>query len=176
MPDEPTPAAASRPGLEAAGARLRDAVDDDSWELVALIGACWGEYPGCVMDVHGECRDLLAPASAYRAARGWIGVVTDPCGTVVASGAFRRLDAATADLERLYVARRWRRRGLAAAIVGELERRAREAGCERMELWSDTRFGSAHALYGRLGYLATGRSRDLADLSGTVEAHFHKDL
>jgi putative acetyltransferase len=155
---------------------LRDATDDDSWDLVALIGACWGEYPGCVMDVHGECRDLLAPATTYRQAGGWIGVLVDRCGTVVASVAYRRLDASTADMERLYVGRRWRRQGLAAGLVAEVEQRAARAGCSTMELWSDSRFVDAHAFYVRLGYSASGATRALGDRSATVEHHFAKAI
>ena len=49
----------------AAELALRVATDDDGWGLIALIGACWSEYPGCILDVHGECPDLLAPAVAW---------------------------------------------------------------------------------------------------------------
>ena len=75
---------------------LRPAHDDDGWEVIALIGACWSEYPGCVMDVHGECPDLLAPASAYHRLGGAFWVATDPCGTVIATVGWRPLDASTA--------------------------------------------------------------------------------
>jgi hypothetical protein len=45
-----------------------------------------------------------------------------------------------------------------------------------MELWSDTRFLDAHRLYERLGYRRTGRTRELHDLSDTVEYEFDKPL
>src|SRR5262245_46854678 len=45
---------------------IRDARDDDSWDLIGLIAACWADYPGCILDVHGEEPWLLRPASAYQ--------------------------------------------------------------------------------------------------------------
>lgn len=155
---------------------IRAGTDDDSWELIALIGACWGEYPGCIMDVHGECPDLLAPATTYRDAGGRLWVATDPGGVVVASVAARPLPDAAIDLERLYVAPRARRQGLARRLVALVESHGRQAGATRVELWSDSRFSEAHALYQRLGYQATGRTRQLHDLSATVEHHYVRPL
>ncbi|MGZ4618494.1 MAG: hypothetical protein ACXV3F_07160 [Frankiaceae bacterium] len=42
----------------------------------------------------------------------------------------------------------------------------------RVELWSDTRFANAHRLYERLGYVRTGRRRELHDLSRSTESEF----
>ena len=42
--------------------------------------------------------------------------------------------------------------------------------------WSDTRFLDAHRLYERLGYVRTGETRDLHDLSNTTEFFFVKEL
>ncbi|MGH9058843.1 MAG: GNAT family N-acetyltransferase [Acidimicrobiales bacterium] len=155
---------------------IRPGRDDDSWELIALIGACWGEYPGCVMDVHGECPDLLAPARTYGDAGGRLWVATDPGGVVVASVATRPRPDAAIDRERLYVAPRARRPGLARRLVELVESHGRQAGASRVELWSDTRFTSAHALYRRLGYQPTGQVREQHDRSDTVEHHFVRPL
>jgi GNAT superfamily N-acetyltransferase len=160
------------PGPESA--HLRPAVDDDSWDVIALIGACWSEYPGCVMDVHGECPDLLAPASAYHSRGGAFWVATDGCGTVIATVGWRPLDSGAVELERLYVNRRWRRRGLAATLADLVERVADDRGAGAIELWSDTRFADAHRFYERRGYLRAGPDRDLGDLSRTREHHFRK--
>ena len=75
----------TQPTRERRRRSLRPADDDDGWDVIALIGACWSEYPGCVMDVHGECPDLLDPASAYRRLGGAFWVATDDCGTVIAT-------------------------------------------------------------------------------------------
>ena len=173
MTPPPDPAGA---GPGPAGTWRRPAVDDDSWEIVALVAACWSEYPGCVVDVHGECPDLLAPATTFTGAGGRLWVLTDRCATVVATGGWLPRPGGVAELERLYVARRWRRRGLAAHLAGLVEAAARADGRARVELWSDTRFAEAHALYERLGYRRSGHERDLADLSRTREWHFVKTL
>jgi putative acetyltransferase len=150
--------------------------DDDGWEVIALIGACWGEYPGCVMDVHGECPELLAPARAYGEAGGAFWVATDTCDHVVATVGWRPLPSGAVALERLYVHRRWRRRGVAALLAALVESVAEERGAPAVELWSDTRFVDAHRFYLRRGYTPAGPDRRLDDASHTVEHHFAKDV
>jgi len=156
--------------------RLRLSSDDDSWEVIALIGACWSEYPGCVMDVHGECPDLLSPASVYRRHGGAFWVATDSCGTVVATVGWRPLGPGVIELERLYVGRRWRRHGLAARLAELVEETAVSNGAGRIELWTDTRFSDAHRFYQQRGYVLGGPDRELGDLSRTREHHFVRSL
>jgi putative acetyltransferase len=144
--------------------------------VIALIGACWAEYPGCVMDVHGECPDLLVPARTYEQAGGAFWVATDACATVVATVGWRPLATGAVELERLYVHRRWRRRGVAATLAGLIEAVARDRGAPAVELWSDTRFVDAHRFYLGRGYAAAGPDRRFADASHTVEHHFVKEL
>ena len=155
---------------------LRPATDEDAWGLIALIGACWGEYPGCVMDVHGECRELLSPATAFADAAGQLWVLTDACGTVIASVGYQPRGTDVVELERLYVAWSWRRQGWGRRLAGLVEDAARHAGAAALELWSDSRFADAHVLYDALGYRRSGRERELHDLSHTVEWHFSKAL
>lgn len=57
-----------------------------------------------------------------------------------------------AELKRLYVIPEARRRGLATAVLTELERRARAAGYARLILETGTRQPEAIALYRALGY------------------------
>lgn len=45
-----------------------------------------------------------------------------------------------------------------------------------MVLWSDTRFVESHALYISLGYEKIPVTRELGDLSYTVELRFRKSL
>ena len=156
--------------------RVRPAVDEDSWDVIGLIGACWSEYPGCVMDVHGECPDLLAPASAYLRHGGAFWVAVDGCGTVVATVGWRPLSPEAVELERLYVNLRWRRKGVASALADLVERTAAARRATRVQLWSDTRFRDAHRFYERRGYTRTGPDRELGDLSRTREHHFVKVL
>ena len=169
---------------------LREAVDEDSWALVALIGACWAEYPGCIMDANGECPELLAPASHYRAAGGRLWVLPEgawlaACVGLVPGDRGARIEGRPAgglvpgrraELVKLYVARHRRGQGLGRALAGMVEDRARSEGATDLELWSDSRFDAAHRLYHRLGFQPTGKSRDLHDRSGTTEHHFYKRL
>ena len=39
--------------------------DDDAPGIVALIAACWAEYPGCIIDLDGENPELRRFASHY---------------------------------------------------------------------------------------------------------------
>lgn len=155
---------------------IRDARDGDDWDLVGLIAGCWSEYPGCVLDVHGECPELLAIASHYRKAGGrcW---VAEERGRVVASVALAPApDPRAVLLQKLYVARAARRRGLGARLVALVEDEARALGATAVELWSDSRFADAHRLYERLGYERLPGTRDLRDLSRSVEYHFRRAL
>lgn len=154
------------------GLKLREAADDDWWGVVALVSACWAEYPGCVMDAHGECPDLLEPASAYRQAGGEFWVVTDLCENVVAVAGWKPLASGAVELERMYVSPRWRRHGVASFLAEKVEFVAVERSALSVELWSDTRFETAHAFYERRGYVRSGPDRSLGDLSNTVEHHF----
>ncbi len=155
---------------------MRPAHDGDGWDVIALIAGCWSEYPGCIMDVHGECPDLLDPAGAYGRLGGQFWVATDRCGTVVATIGWRPLDPARVELERLYVNPRWRRQGLANTLADLVEQAAIERRARQIELWSDTRFENAHRFYEARGYVRTGPDRALGDLSHTREHHYVKAL
>ena len=154
------------------GLHLRDAADEDWWGIVALVSACWAEYPGCVMDAHGECPDLLEPATSYSRAGGAFWVVTDACGNVVAVAGWRPLESGAVELDRMYVSPRWRRHGIASALADRIEDVAEERRAPSVELWSDTRFKAAHSFYEGRGYRRSGPDRSLGDLSATVEHHF----
>src|SRR3712207_8651809 len=105
------------PTRHPAAIHIRNARDDDSWDLIGLIAACWAEYPGCILDVHGEEPWLLAPATGYaeQSGRLW---VAEQDGRVVASVAMRpAAEQRCVALKSLYVARSARRQGLGARLV-----------------------------------------------------------
>ena len=155
---------------------VRAARDDDSWDLIGLIAACWAEYPGCVLDVHGEEQWLLAPASAYAREDGRLWVAEQD-GRVVASVALKpTAEPSGVALKSLYVARAARRRGLGDRLVDLVESEARRRGATFVELWSDTRFLDAHRLYERRGYSRGAHTRELHDLSLSVEFYYRNDL
>jgi ribosomal protein S18 acetylase RimI-like enzyme len=173
--------------LEAALPLLRPARDADAQDLFGLITLCFAEYPGCYTDPHGDLPDLVKPghwkerrAPDGRLLGGEFFVVEDPAGRVCASIAldFPEIDAngrKSAEIHRLYVRPDCRGRGLAQRLTEEVEANARAGGASRMILWSDTRFGTAHRLYERLGY-RRGMTRALGDISGSIEYFFEKTL
>ncbi len=159
---------------------LRAARDADEPGLITLIGACFGEYPGCVLAVDEEMPELRRIASwhAERDARAW--VAEDARGDVVGCVAALPVDRPggprAVELKKLYVAPRARRRGLGARLCALVESFAHQRGAALVELWSDTRFLDAHRLYECLGYAPDGRSRELHDISGSVERYFRKSI
>jgi putative acetyltransferase len=155
---------------------IRDARDDDDWDLVGLLAGCFSEYPGCVLDVHGEEPDLLAIATVYAAAGGRFWVAEDGCRVVGSIGMAPSERDGGIVLKKLYVARAARRRGLAAELLELVEDEARRRAAAFIELWSDTRFTDAHRFYARHGYSRQADTRELHDLSHTVELHFRKEL
>lgn len=168
-------------------ARIRSATDADAQDLFGLLTLCFAEYPGCYTDPHDDLPDLVKPGhwkeregADGRSLGGEFLVVEDERGRVCACVAldYPKLEAdgcPIAELHRLYVRADQRGRGLAARLVAHVEAMAREAGARRIELWSDTRFATAHRLYERLGY-ARGGARTLADVSNSREFFFAKSL
>lgn len=155
----------------------RPVADADADGLIALVGAAYAEYPGCVLDLPGIDADLLRPATAAEDAGGrWWVVEAAGAGIVATVGAGPRDEHDDVELKRLYVAASHRRRGLAADLVARVEAHAADLSARRVVLWSDTRFADAHRLYQRLGYVDTGRRRDLHDPSRTTEINFVRRL
>ncbi|WP_405547174.1 GNAT family N-acetyltransferase [Streptomyces phaeochromogenes] len=73
-------------------------------------------------------------------------------GEPVAGGAFRRYDATTAELKRIWTHSAHRRRGLARLVVAELEQEARVRGYGRIYLTTGPRQPEARGLYLATGY------------------------
>jgi putative acetyltransferase len=168
-----TSAAALAPPKEAF---IRPARDEDAQDLFGLLTLCFAEYPGCYTDPHGDLPDLLAPGSSAAAKGGAFWVVEDARGRVCACVAVDFPEPGTAELHRLYVRPDQRRNGLGERLVGLVENHARGQGAGRIFFWSDTRFTSAHRLYQRIGYRQVGGTRDLGDISNSVEYRFEKEL
>lgn len=170
MPDPnapPAPAAAPTPPVP-----VREARDDDAEQLIALIGGVFAEYPGCVLDVDGEVPELRAIASAFRRRGGRFWVAEEGGRVVGCVGRRPAADAREVELCKLYVAKEARRRGLGGALCALVEGEARALGAAAVELWSDTRFKDAHRLYERRGFVRGPETRDLHDLSNSVEFHY----
>jgi GNAT superfamily N-acetyltransferase len=129
--------------------RIRDARPEDAEELAGLLAELG--YPDSADRVESRLRGLAATAGSF---------------VVVAEEADRLVGAASASvvpllhedgswcrLSALVVAEGSRRAGIGRALVGEVEGRARTAGCRYLELTSGERAGreAAHAFYEALG-------------------------
>ncbi len=88
--------------------------------------------------------EFLPPEGLFLAA--------EVAGEPVGSGAWRALGAGVAEIKRVYVVPRFRRRGLAQLIVHTLERSAAGSGHWAVVLNSGAEQPEALALYEQLGY------------------------
>lgn len=155
---------------------FRPVQDADAQDLFGLLSLCFAEYPGCFVDPHDDLPELRAPATAITRKGGAFWVAEDARGRIRACVAVDFPEPGTAELHRLYVRPDQRRQGLGEGLVRVAEALARGRGATRMVFWSDTRFTTAHRLYERLGYGRVGGTRDLGDISNSVEYRFEKDL
>lgn len=155
---------------------LRPGRDEDADGFIRLIGDCWSEYPGCVMDVDGEVPELRALATYFAEAGGALWVA-ERDGRVIGMAATRPMaqDAAY-EICKVYVAKEARGSGLAHDLLGAAEAHARAAGAERLVLWTDTRFEAAHRFYEKRGFVRQGPIRVLHDLSNSLEFRYAKPI
>lgn len=156
---------------------IRASENRDEADLIRIFDACYGEYEGCVLAVDEEIPQLRRIADWAREQDGEMWSV-EPAGggPVVACGGYVRTAPDTLEIRHIYVAPEARRNGLAAKLVEMVLAAARARGCNTVDLWTDTRFLDAHRLYARLGFVQGKETRELRDLSDTVEFYFRHDL
>lgn len=140
---------------------------------VRLVGADDPLLGPVLEDLHGDYAaryphfDVAAEMSRYPSAdfappsgAFLVLLVDGPDGSdgpeVVAAGAYRRLEADTAELKRVWTSPRRRRTGLGRRIVAALEQSALAAGYGRLSLTTGPRQPEARALYLALGYAPVG--------------------
>jgi putative acetyltransferase len=155
---------------------IRVATDADSYDVIGLVASCWAEYEGCVIDIDGELAHLRAVATAFEGWGGRLWAVGEGGHFIATVGLTPGASPAEAELRMLYVHRNWRKRGLGTRLVALVEAEAASRGAREVFLWSDTRFEDAHRHYERLGYTRAAETRELHDLSNTVEYQFRKEL
>ena len=95
-------------------------------------------------------------------------------GEIGAMGGWRRHDDESVEVKRMYVPERLRRRGLARAVLGELERRAADAGYRRVVLNTGLAQPEAVAMYEAAGYSTIPGFGHYAD--APLALFFGKDL
>ena len=104
------------------------------------------------------------PAELFSPDGGGAFLLLQRDGEVVAGGAFKRADAATAEIKRVWTSSAHRRQGLARLVMAELEAEASRRGYTGVELTTGARQPEAVALYLSLGYAPQ------FDLDGDLEA------
>ena len=157
---------------------VRDARDADAPGLIALIGDVFAEYPGVLLDVDGEMPELRRIASAFAEVGGrfWV-AEREGSGRIVGCVGFSPAsDPRGVELKKLYVAKDARVSGLGSELVTLVEAEARRRGAAFIDLWSDTRFETAHRFYEKRGWVRGPTTRDLNDISATTEFYFKKML
>lgn len=173
------PAAAFAPSATACAempqAALRPGRDTDAAGFIALISACWAEYPGCIMDVDGENPELRALATHY-ARKGGALWAAEADGALVGMVAVSPLANGAWEIGRMYVAAAQRGTGLALNLITTATAHAHAAGAGELKLWTDTRFTRAHAFYEKHGFVRSGPIRVLPDISNSLEFAYAKPL
>lgn len=154
---------------------LRAGRDEDAAGFISLIGDCWAEYPGNILDVDGELPELRALASYFAKAGGMLWAV-EQGGAVVGMCATKPLGDGVWELCKVYSRPTLRGGGMTARMLGTAEDFARAHGGTRMKLWSDTRFDRAHRFYEKHSYVRLGPLRVLNDLSMSIEFEYDKPL
>ena len=137
----------------------RELMDGFARDIAAL-------YPGWHLGVGPSASpaDLSRPHGTFLV--GYLG--SEP----VACGAVKRLDAATAEIKRMYVVPEARGRGVARQLLVALEEAARSIGYSVVRLDTGDRQPHALALYRSAGY------REIPDYNGNPAASYwlEKDL
>jgi GNAT superfamily N-acetyltransferase len=154
---------------------IRPGRDADAEGFIALIAACWSQYPGVLMDVDGELPELRALASYYAAQGGALWAAED-AAALVGMIASKPLGVGDWEICKVYVHPDRHGSGLGHALLDQAESHAIAAGASRLKLWSDTRFDRAHRFYEKRSYIRSGPIRVLQDISHSLEFAYAKPV
>ena len=158
-----------------APATIRPGSDSDAPGFIALIAACWAQYPGVVFDVNGEMPELHGLATYYTGKGGALWAAESDGEAVGMVAAIPR-DAGAWEICRVYTLPSRHGSGLGHRLLDTAEAHARAAGASRLVLWSDTRFDRAHRFYEKCGYVRHGPIRVLHDISNSLEFAYAKPV
>ncbi len=154
-----SPLAPGPPGVHIRAARLDDPV---AQRLIS-------ELQADLTSRYGGPDPVLTPPEEYWPPRG-VFLVAELAGEPVACAGLKDLDTDVAELKRMYVAPAARGRGIARALLAELELRAVEAGVPRLRLITGEPQPEAVQLYRSAGWIR-------AELYGpAVEYGWHEAL
>jgi GNAT superfamily N-acetyltransferase len=134
--------------------------------LARLTAELAERYPGETHVSRLSPADFAAPRGTFLVVR--LGEAAVGCGALQPSG------GETAEIKRMYVEPRARRRGLARRLLHALEAAARQLGYEYVRLEAGHRQPEALRLYESAGYLRVGAAGDL--FSASRSSWFEKAL
>lgn len=157
-------------------ATIRDARDSDEAGLIELVGSVFAEYPNCVLAVDEEIPELRHIATSFAEWNGRFWVAECQGRVVGCIGLTPAHDPDGIELKKLYVSASERKSGLGSRLTDLVVAEARARGARFIELWSDTKFETAHRFYEHRGFEPNGVTRELLDLSETVEYYFRREL
>jgi GNAT superfamily N-acetyltransferase len=151
----PSPPASTTtpPATTAPSTRRTVVVSMDDPRAGPLLDGLTREYSERYGDIFGGASAEMAryPAAEFAAPDGLLLLVIED-GEPVAGGAYRRYDAETAELKRIWTHEAHRRRGLARLVLAELESAAARNGYARLYLTTGPRQPEAKHLYLATGY------------------------
>jgi GNAT superfamily N-acetyltransferase len=117
-------------------------------EYLALVGERLGPRFVPTAEIFATEEDFQAPGAAWLVAR--------EDGRPVGCGGLRPLGGDVGEIKRMFVTGPGRRRGHGRALLAELERLARAAGCARVRVYTTEALVEARALYRDEGYRPIG--------------------
>lgn len=157
-------------------ATIRDARDSDEAGLIELVGSVFAEYPNCVLAVDEEIPELRHIATSFAEWNGRFWIAERQGRVVGCVGLTPAHDPGGIELKKLYVSASERKSGLGSRLTDLVVAEARARGARFIDLWSDTKFETAHRFYENRGFERNGVTRELFDLSETVEYYFRREL
>lgn len=140
-----------------------EAIDLDDPRLPPLFAEFIRETDG-PLDVDLEAEIATGPPRDLVPPNGTL-LLIEIDGSPAGLGGARHLDTDVAEVKSMYVAPAHRGKGLARSLLAELERIARERGCQAVRLDTSDYLTGAIALYRAAGY------QEVADYNGNPKAN-----
>ncbi|MGD9427293.1 GNAT family N-acetyltransferase [Pantoea sp. NSTU24] len=140
-------------------------VSPEAPELQPILSGLFGEYSARYGDFFSRRNELELELTEWYLPPQGLFIVLERDGEIIAMGAYKPYDTRTAELKRIWTRSDLRRQGLALVVLQELERRALQAGYQRLFLTTGFRQPEAVRLYTGHGY------QPQCDLSGDLERY-----
>ncbi len=143
--------------------------------VIALIEACYAGYDQRIeLDTLDD--DLRDIPGRYGDPRATFRVLFDADRLVGTVALKPGSEPGRVELKRVFLDPAWRGRGLGKGLCLWAAHRARRRGFQRMTIWSDTLYATAHGLYLHLGAADCGVRRSLGGVNDVDEFLFELDL